>query len=590
MKLLNLTVISRAVANVAARFPLAFLTALVGTGAMLWLVDAGSEPEKDFLRIVLACSLGLPLFVALTVFSEQKQLAAAQKWALQFMGLVAVGLIWWRFDLREDFQEMRQLVLYVGLSFLFHLAVSVAAYLRKNASVDDFWEFNKQLFMVFIAGALYSFVIFIGVQIALFASSELFHLNLRSHTYVRWFILVAGLFQTTFVLANFPKDFDFDPAEIRFELVVKNFVKFVLIPIVGLYFLILYAYSGKILLEWHLPRGWVSWLVMGFSVAGIFTWLLNFLLPKVDSSSLLAGFKKWFWWIVLPMLVLLFVAIGQRIHAYGLTEDRYLIAHLGGWLLVISLYFIISKKDDIRLIPLSLMAFSAIYLLPGIGGIDAGIRNQTSILASLLEKNGLLKDGKAVAPASPYTGEDANRIENLLGYLAERNAIQPVAAWLGQPADSLRRDKSRWEVSNSLAEKLGVGSQTVNAEAQTSYSYYSNSVLENLPIGGFETLSRVSLSEYNKESWTTLKLHNDSSTLLIFEEGVQVQTVDFQPLMAEIWRVRLDGDVNERARRQLDFTTESRRYRLVFENAQLEKVADKFRLVSFDGWLLSGKK
>ena len=143
----------------------------------------------------------------------------------------------------------------------------------------------------------------------------------------------------------------------------KNLTKFILIPITAIYFLILYAFSTKILVTWQLPEGWVGKLVLGFSVAGIFTYLLNFMLVKFDDSVVVKGFRRWFFYILLPMVLLLFVAIGRRIGDYGVTEARYVVAISGAWLLLISVYFILSKRDNIKFIPISLAVFSLLTVL-----------------------------------------------------------------------------------------------------------------------------------------------------------------------------------------------------------------------------------
>jgi len=47
-----------------------------------------------------------------------------------------------------------------------------------------------------------------------------------------------------------------------------NFLFFALIPLVLLYIIILYAYSFKIIFQWELPKGWVSYLVTALALLG----------------------------------------------------------------------------------------------------------------------------------------------------------------------------------------------------------------------------------------------------------------------------------------------------------------------------------
>ena len=50
---------------------------------------------------------------------------------------------------------------------------------------------------------------------------------------------------------------------------LRVFTRFVLLPIVALYLLILLVYFAKVLVTWAWPSGWIGWLVSAVAVAGI---------------------------------------------------------------------------------------------------------------------------------------------------------------------------------------------------------------------------------------------------------------------------------------------------------------------------------
>ena len=574
-------------ARAVARFPLAVFWAIAGTVLALMLIDSANNHEDQKIgRYLLACSLGLPLSVGLAVFSEKNALPAGQKWALQLLALPVLAFAWWAIDPGNDFRQMHNLVWYFGLSFLFHLFVSFAAFLKKGDSVLDFWEFNKQLFINFLAAGIYSSVIFGGLAIAIVASNELFHLHLEGKIYARLFAVVAGLFQTMYFLSNFPKDFEFDHAEIRFDSLVKNLVKWILIPIVGLYFLILYTYSGDILAKRSLPIGWASSLVVGFSVAGIFTWLMNFMLPRFDGSGIILWFKKWFWPILTPMLVLLFVAVGRRISDYGLTEDRYLIAHLGAWLGLMAAYFILSKKDDIRIIPISLAIFTIIYLLPGIGGMDEGIRAQTQILTRLMEKNGLLKDGKAVPQKEVFKGDNAGRMNSIVLYLVQRDALAPVANWLGKTDTDFKIKTEPYQVQNKISSELGISeayNNRVSAEFRHYHRQHSNA-LSALSVSGYDSLFLAQIPRGSNIPQHGFLLDEDGHTAVF--DG---KKTDLQPVLDGLWGNADDAEPYLDSLDHLDFSGNSSRCRLLLDEIPLKMSDDGVKLESVSGWLLVKK-
>jgi hypothetical protein len=198
---------------------------------------------------------------------------------------------------------------------------------------------------------------------------------------------------------------------------------------VGIYFLILYTYSGKIALTWSLPKGWVSSLVIGFAAAGILTWLLNFLLKKYDKSLIISTFDRLFWVVLFPMVGLLMLAVGKRIMDYGVTELRFLGAHTGSWLLLCCVFFVIVRSRDIRFIPMSLTAFVLMGVYGPISGFELTRRSQKHRLQNLLEQNGMWADGKAKPATEKMPEKTYNQITSCLYALRERGLLEDIQPW-----------------------------------------------------------------------------------------------------------------------------------------------------------------
>jgi len=130
-------------------------------------------------------------------------------------------------------------------------------------------------------------------------------------------------------------------------------VKYIAIPFVFIYFLILYAYSMKVIAnfsDW--PKGIISWMVIGFSSLGYLTYI--FAKTYESEGSYIALFRKYFPWFVVPQIFMLAYAIYLRINQYGLTTNRYFVVIFGVWLAIVSIYFILSQRKKIIFIPLTL--------------------------------------------------------------------------------------------------------------------------------------------------------------------------------------------------------------------------------------------
>lgn len=403
------------------------LSALLGTIACLALVDtAGIENEQFYARNWIACQLGLPLLTALVVFSESKAWSVQRSWLLQVLGLAAVVGSWFWLDTKAENFDQKIVPQYLALQLVLHLAVAVAPFLNSR-SVRDFWEYNRQLFANFVVGAAFTLILYAGLALAVLAVEMLFDLDWPDKIYGKLFILLAGVFNTSYFLYHFPQKYSSEPTEGNaYSWVFRNLCKYILIPIVLLYFVILYAYGAKVGLEWSLPKGWISSLVLGFSVAGIFTYLLNFYLAEEDGSLLVKNFKKWFWWVLLPPTILLFVAIGKRISDYGVTEERFLVAQLGVWLAAACLYFLFSKNDNIKFIPISLALFALVWAFGPFSAFAVSERSQRGVLTQILERNGRFEAGKMKPGTTLLTESEHEQVSSTLYFLAKRNALSDL--------------------------------------------------------------------------------------------------------------------------------------------------------------------
>ncbi len=537
MKLPSIPYLASALVDVLKRFPLAMLAAILGTITMMVLLEADYHQlaQEEFGKLSLTCSLGLSSFLCAALVAEKWQLKMPRLIVPHF---VALGLvILYYFSLQSlDFDNENTAVRFIGLNLAAHLGVAFIPYLD-NSSVEDFWEYNKRLFGNFVVGAFYSGVIFAGLSIAILAVDELFNLDIDEKIYGHLFFLLAGVFNTSYFLSHFPKQFDFSAEAVDNQTVglmgtpyttpFKNLTKFILIPIAIIYFLILYAFSTKILVTWELPQGWVGKLVLGFSVAGIFTYLLNYQLVKYDDSQLVKAYRKWFFFVLLPMVVLLFVAIGRRISDYGITEARYVVAISGVWLLIMSLYFIISKKDNIKFIPISLALFSLLTVVGPFSAFRASERSQKSRLLAVLEKNNMLKDGKIVPTVDSISLMEVEQIRGGIEYLSRNDCFEDIAPMLGLPKDSV----PDWQATEKLLTQLGAVSAT--ASANQCYVTFREENQRELDARGFELAYQVYASGWDQPNaaFTGFAISKSGNGMQYYVAGEAKDSFDFQPFM-----------------------------------------------------------
>lgn len=147
---------------------------------------------------------------------------------------------------------------------------------------------------------------------------------------------------------------------------LTGMVRYLFLPLVLGYLLVLYGYGAKILLNMELPKGGVCLLIIVLMIGCLGIELLLYPLQRKagDEGGKTHTFELWLvrWLpiIILPLLVLMTVAIGRRLHDYGITEDRLYVLTLNLWFYAICLGLFVTRARRIHWVSLS---FGVLFLL-----------------------------------------------------------------------------------------------------------------------------------------------------------------------------------------------------------------------------------
>lgn len=395
------------------------LMALLAATSFAIVIDNYEMKEESiniYTRFGIVSSLGISLMFSLNILAER----IGKKIFLNLLGVIFL-VIYYQFFLphdNKDFGTVHTVLLVVSF-ILTHLLVSFIAFLGKN-NENSFWQYNKNLFINAVLTGIFTAVLVGGIMLAISAVDHLFDLKLENKIYPRTFTFLSIL-GSCFIFLLFNEDgLKFLEKDENYPEILKFFVQFILIPLLIIYAVILYLYGGKILIQWDLPRGWVSYLILAYSLVGILALLLVFPLKEISAKSWVKGFSKIFYFALLPLLVLLFVAIFTRILEYGFTENRYYVLLLAIWLAVVVLYFTFGKKSNIKFIPISLFVFGLFSLIfPYFNTFSVAKNSQKNELQEILIKNNVLENGK-VNFRKPVQDSVATEIANKFSFLNER--------------------------------------------------------------------------------------------------------------------------------------------------------------------------
>jgi hypothetical protein len=333
------------------RFPLQIVICLLAMSVWVWINNnSGSENENSFYKLIVLCNIAFTLSLSANLYSERQGWMQLKSIGLQFVALILCAVLFPLLSPQIFEADLFRLLLFIIAG---HLLVSFSVY-SKPSNIIDFWHFNKTLFLRFITAFVFSIVLFAGLAIALLTINTLFNYNIGDRIYFNLFIFLATVFNSIFFLAGIPNSSSHTHRDTNYPKVLKVFTQYVLMPLLTIYFGILVFYELKIIINSELPNGMVSILILGYAVFGILSYLLIYPIKNDSGNEWMRLFSKLFFWLMLPLLVLLFVSIWVRTDNYGLTEMRYFIILLAIWLLFLCLYFILFKSPSIQLIPISL--------------------------------------------------------------------------------------------------------------------------------------------------------------------------------------------------------------------------------------------
>ncbi len=375
-----------------------------------------------------ALGVGIPIALGLRLLGESQSKLKISPFKLELSSILGIVAVFFAFRNRHDGWSWFQ---YIQLHFAVFLFVIFARFLTSRDQ-QLFWNFNKALFIRLFTTIVFSNILYLGIFAILWTIEHLLGIKINHRLYLDfWYVSQFG-FAIWFFLAGVPDD----PQVVsdHYPKVLKILTQYLLIPLVTIYFLILYIYMAKIIVIWQLPKGNVATLVCAASFFGILALLLVYPIQEQTQNLWMKGYTKVFYYALFPLVVLMAFGLKHRISQYGVTEERYLLTIYALWLMAIALYFSLAKTKDIKLIPITL---SVLTFTTAFGPVSAGsfaFRSQNKQLLSIFLRTGILSDpsGQIKKPTKQVSFQDSKNLTSVLDYLINRHGIESIKHWLTQ--------------------------------------------------------------------------------------------------------------------------------------------------------------
>ena len=507
-----------------ARFPFAILSAIVTAIVAIWFFESRETATEG--HVIFTLFLGIPLFVSITLFRESRGFTSVTARAAE--GLIGAVFLGFHYLLTHGDYTESYFLKFVQVALILHLTVSFAGFIGQHKS-KIFWQFNRRIFLRILLSSLYASVFWVGLSIALLTSGKLFDFEFRGETYTDLWIVSAVLLQTWHFLAGVPKVEDLNEEE-PYPQGLRTFVQFLLIPLVSLYMFILYAYMAKILILRDWPKGYLGWLVSVMAVLGVFNLLLIDPERQRKDSRWIAIYSKAFYLLIIPLLLMLFAAIGKRVSAYGLTEIRYFLVLLPALLLACALYFILSTKKKIEVIPISLCLICLLSFFGPWGAYSVALRSQRARATEILNRNHLLSGGRLVKSTTPVSSEDLAQMTSIFEYLISWQGPERIKDWFTPEqfarlhTDLVSSYQHRGMTAAGIFQELAIRSKGPEANSKSgqslasttrNYSFYSDFESTTIAVNGYRLAVPIDFSSCRTDC--TKKLLVDGRILTVVQ-------------------------------------------------------------------------
>lgn len=397
------------------RFPGALALACAVTVVLMYINHA--KPREDvWAHTAMVLALGIPAALCIKMVFERITVKKAA--AVLVYALAAGMLLGYYFFLLPD-MGMVSVSRYIAFSLALYLLFTAIPYWGCR---EGYELYVIKLFTGFIVTYFYSLILFAGLAAILFTVNTLFSAGISSKVYFDLWLFVAGIFAPAYFLAEVPA------AGARYSgddypQFLKVLLLYIVMPLLVVYTGILYVYFLKILVTRIWPAGIVSNLVLWYSFISLA--VLFFIYILREKNTWVRIFTAFFPKLIVPLLLMMFIAMGIRIDAYGITENRFLVLTGGLWSTGCMLYLACKKNTRNILLVLSAAVIAVLVVSGPWSCYSVSKYSQNARFESLLMKNNMVSGG-SIVPAQEISTADKANISSIIQYFNRYHSLKEL--------------------------------------------------------------------------------------------------------------------------------------------------------------------
>ena len=404
------------------KYPYALLFSTITTFIMIYLVNTegyyNNEMEEMIARLAMTTALGFPVFLIIkSVFERKDTFDKIKKVILRV--LISLAIIGYYFFFLKE-MNMITMTRYFAVSLSLYLLFLVITYYYKS---EKFELYLIKVFSSLIITIIYSFVLIAGISIIFLTIHELLNINLPDNIYLSNALFIIGIFAPIFLLSQIPKQNE-NLSIAEYPKIFEILLIYIIMPLISVYTLILYIYFFKIIIIQELPKNLVTHLVLWYASLSII--VIFFISPIKIKNKWVKYFSKSIPIALIPLIAMMFFAIGIRIKTYGVTESRYFVVALGLWIIGIVFYYIFAKKKNNRILPLSLAIIILFSVFGPWSSYSVSIYSQNNRFENILSKYDMIDNGTIVKNEVNIADNDKKQIQAIIRYFKNNHKLADI--------------------------------------------------------------------------------------------------------------------------------------------------------------------
>jgi len=409
------------------RFPLASAFAIFATIAFIYLFEIDYQPTKHKFAHWLSVFPILASMIALSVSLVQESLKKfsiiPHIVAIAIWSVISIALVLYYPSTHNSIERSYVVETYMFIYTTVFLSLFIAPFFKQK-NENGFWVFLKKNIKAAIIAFAISNILIIAVDLLLFGFFSLFDIKASARPYTYSIIISLCTIFPILFFSGIPSIDDCLQETVSLNKFQTSTSRFLFLPIVSLYIILLYAYIAKIIIQWEMPKGMVSFLVS----ASMLLMLMRVTLMAPERTNPKQSLEKKLLKILpaacIPLAILMSVGILRRISDYGISEDRWFVAAINIFFYIMIAILLIDKiKCKSKYIAIVFCSMFFIVTNGPLSAINVTHRSWINSIKTALAEEGYSKFPLSLEETKNFIDQVKNRESKQTNIIVSRMEI-----------------------------------------------------------------------------------------------------------------------------------------------------------------------